>query len=211
MQFILVDNNQLVLGPMPWNRRMFEGSLLSDLDIVCQLPYQKDETPLDVAVGVRILKVEMLPNPEFNPRTQGLHGPFFDYTDSTKAVGHYEVMNLPVDAVKNQMTAKVAEVRYLQEISGTTTTIQATEIQIDTNRGDRDIFAQALLLGSTGAQWKFPGGIWLTLSNAELQTIVQAIMTHVQAAFTWEKVKVAEIETKTTLAELEAVNLTYGQ
>lgn len=210
MQFILVDNNQLLLGPMPWNRRMFESALLSDLDMVWSLPTQKDETPLDVAVGVRILKVETLPDPVFNPRTQGLHGPFFDYTDSTKAVGHYEVRDLPVDAVKNQMIAKVAEERYVHEISGTTAIIQDVEIQLDTKRGDRDIFAQALLLGSTGAQWKFPEGIWLTLSNAELQTIVQAIMSHVQAAFTWEKVKTAEIAAKVTLAELENIDLTYG-
>jgi hypothetical protein len=212
MQFVLVSNNQLLLGPMPWNFRMFESSLKEDLGIALQLPVQKtDDTSIEIAQDVRILSVSMLPNPEYNPRTQGLHGPFFDYvTDPTKAIGHYEVMNLPVDAVKNFMLAEVAANRYKQEIAGVQVVIQGTTLNVTTNRGDRDIYAQGLLLGSTGAQWKFPGGVWMTLTNAELQTIVQAIMTHVQTAFNWETTKGTEINSKTTLVDLAAVNLTYG-
>jgi hypothetical protein len=212
MMYVLVNNGQLLLGPMNWNFRMFESALRDDLEITQQLPPTKtDASVIDIGNGITIRPVEMLADPAYNPKIQGLHGPFFDYSDPTKAVGHYEVMDYSIEAIQNFLISQVADLRYKQEVSGAKVILQGQEVLLTTARGERDIFLQAMLLGSNGASWKFPKGIYLTLSNDELKTIVQEIMVQVQDAFTWEHTKTTEILSKTTAADLDAVVLEYGQ
>jgi hypothetical protein len=212
MLYIITNNNQLILGPMSWNRALFESTLEEDLSLRVRLPQTKtDSLPITIDSQTRILAVDYLPNPTYNPKIQGLNGPFFDYaTDPTKAIARYEVMNYPVEAVQNMLKDVVARNRYLAEVSGIKVTIQGNELNINTARGARDIYAQALVVGSNGDRWKFSNDVWLTLSTAEVQTIAQAIKAHVQSVFNWEDQKVAEINSKTTLQDLDAIDLAYS-
>lgn len=211
MHYALVHNSRVICGPIEWNRNMFSAVLLDDLEITLQLPLTKvDTSPIIVDLLTKIVPVEYVAKPNFNPKIQGLDGPFFDYSDATKVTCSYGVRNLPIEAVKNFLNEAVARNRYQEEVKGISITIQGQDIKVTTARGDRDIYAQALLLNKAGAKWKFPNGVWLVLSLLELQTIVTAIMNHVQTVFNWEETKVAEINGKNSLTDLDLVSTDYS-
>ena len=107
------------------------------------------------------------------------------------------------------MKSIVADNRWKLETAGVKVTIQGQELSITTARGERDIYLQALQLGSDAKSWKFDNNTWLVLSLAELQTIVTAIVTHIQAAFDWENSLITNIDSLNTLAELAALELRH--
>lgn len=207
MHYVLVNNSQVVLGPIGWNYRMFQSSLEDDLEITgVQLPMRKDDaTPIEIDANTRIIPARYGDMPAHNPKIEFLQGPYWTFAND-EAVGDFVVENLPIDAVKNFLKERIANTRWAKEVAGIKVNIQGTDYTVDTNRGARDIFLQAYQLNAGGNTWKFPEG-WVVLSVLELQTIVEAVMTHVQVQFTWEGQKVAEIDACTTLAELDAIDL----
>ena len=203
--FIITHNNNVILGPMRWNRFRFENQIKEELEIEVTLPQVFDADVLEISTEVKIYRVVQEIQAEFNQRTQFLNGPFWQFTDNG-AIANYMAENLSVDAVKNQMKSQVAAERYAKEISGVKIALQDKEVTIDTSRGNRDIFAQKyLLMGDADAiQWKFPE-CWLTLSKMDLGAIVQAGANHVQAAFDWESAKIVEVDGCSTLDQLNSI------
>jgi len=204
--FVIVNSGSVILGPMPWRKLFFENTLKDDLEIDITLP-QTHTGVYDIDANTKILPVVISQEPVFNSKTERLNGPFWTIT-TTEATGSYTVESLPIEAVKNALKAKIAENRWKKEIDGVKVTIQGTEITALTDRTERNVYLQAYQLGNTGATWKFDEG-WLVLSNAELLTIVNAIMGHVQTCFAWESGKVQEIENATTLEALDLIGLEY--
>lgn len=202
MHYVLVNNGSVILGPVAWNYRMFQKSLNDDLEITgVQLPTTKDDaTPIVIDANTRILSARYATPPVHNPRIEFLQGPYWTF-DNDEAVGSYVVENLQIEAAKNFLKEQAANVRWKQEVAGIKVTIQGKDYTVDTNRGSRDIFLQAVQLGVDGKTWKFPEG-WVVLSLAELQTIVTAVITHVQARFAWEAQTAANIEAATILNDL---------
>ena len=90
---------------------------------------------------------------------------------------------------------------------GVKVTIQGQEVTALTGREDRSIYLQAAQLGAANKTWKFGGNTWLVLSQADLNTIVTAVLDHVQTSFAEEAAKAAEIDACTTLAQLDAIVL----
>lgn len=206
--FIIKHNDQVVLGPMKWNKYRFEAVLLEDHEITAVLDQTNEpETMVTVDANTTIYPVAGTPDPVFNPKTEFLHGPFYTYTNGI-AYSSYTVEPLTLEAIRSNLNYAITLERYTHEIKGVKVTIQAQEVTVDTSREGRNIFVQALLLmpANSTLNWKFPEG-WLTLTNAELGAAVQAGVTHVQAAFDWEAAKLTEIASTTTAAELDAVVL----
>jgi hypothetical protein len=203
--FVIVYNNSVILGPMRWNKFRFENEILEECEVTKSLPNKNEDQVITVSENIKIYPVQGSPNPQFNPIIEHLNGPFWEFTE-THAISSYQVQSLPIDAVKNTLKSETATERYSREIAGIKITIQETEVTIDTNRGDRDIFVQKFLLMSESdtVQWKFPEG-WLTLSKTELGTIVSAGSNHVQSQFDWEATKIAEIDACETLEQLSEI------
>lgn len=203
--FIITHNNNVILGPMRWNRFRFENQIKEELEIEVTLPQVFDADVLEISTEVKIYRVIREARTDFNARTQFLNGPFWQFTDNG-AIANYMAENLSVDAVKNQMKSQVAAERYAKEISGVKIALQDTEVTIDTSRGNRDIFVQKyLLMGDADTvQWKFPE-CWLTLSKTDLGAIVQAGANHVQVAFDWESAKIVEVDGCSTLDQLNSI------
>lgn len=211
MIYVLINNNQVINGPRAWNYRSFESTLEDDLEITTKLPIQKtDSDPIIIDENTKILPANLIYQ-NYNPKIQYLNGPFWEFSD-TLATGTFVVESNNIDAVKNDLIAKVAANRYAKEISGVKVTIQNTEVTIDTARGNRDIFVQKYLLMSDTdtVQWKFPE-CWLTLTKADLGLVVSTGATFVQEQFNWEEGKVVEINACTTLEELDAVILVQSE
>lgn len=202
--FALVHKQRVLLGPINWNRALFDANL-TKLGITYGLPrVAPAQLPLTIDQNTVIYAVEQT-YPEYNSKIHYLEGPYWAF-DTGKAVASYIVRDQPVDAVKNNLKTQAASARWEKEIAGAKTTIQNIEVSIDTARGARDIFVQKYLLmtDQETVAWKFPEG-WLTLTKTELGQAVQAGAAHVQQAFVWEEAKSQEITACTTLAELDAV------
>ena len=205
--FIILNGTQVILGPLPWKKRRFEECLSDDLEISYTLPVTNTDA-IVINENVKILPVKNINYEPINQKIQCHNGPFYDiYTDYVDV--YYTATDLNLDIAKQRLKETLADLRWQLETRGITLTIQNTEIFVITERGERDIFLQALQLGNDNAVWKF-NNVWLTLSLNDLTTIVTGIATHVQSAFTWEANLVTSINNATTLTELDAISLNYA-
>jgi hypothetical protein len=190
---------------MDWNRAIFDGNL-KKLQINQGLPrVAPEQLPLVIDPDTAIYRAEYQ-YPEYNKKTQYLHGPFWTFDDV--AVGTFQVLDQPTESVKQTLSSTVAQNRYDWEISGTSTEIQGVTVSIETDRETRNIFVQALVLtaDTETRNWKFPEGFF-ELAKSDLAAVVAAGAAHIQQAFDWEMQKVQEISACTELAELDALEL----
>lgn len=206
MNFVLTQNNNIVIGPREWNKYFFENALLDDCGITANLQVTNTEF-LQISDIVAIYPATIVEPSVFNPKTQQYAGPFWTFS-ATTATGTYNAIDKPIDHVKGNLKGAIAAERYNIEVAGTKTTINGTEVTVDTSREGRNVFAQQFLLMGTAdtVQWKFPEA-WMTLSKDDLGIAVAAGVAHIKAAFAWEATKVAEIEGCSDLATLDAVVL----
>ena len=207
------SNNQVIIGPRStWHQKLIQSAIdeeFEDDGISITVPNTAPESGTSISEVIFYNVVDIGIVGEFNPKTQNTNGPFFNFPEGLGLVEQYWLpIDKPIDIVKTELSALVAASRWKLETSGTKITLQGLEITLDTNRGSRDIFTQSLLLGSTGTNWKFNEG-WLVLSNADLQTIVNAITTHVQSAFEWENSKLTAITSAVSLDELNLIEVLH--
>lgn len=208
--FILIENEQTVhLGPLHWNQNVFQSYIKDDLEIDTNLPVKNDTNdPIIINSNFKIIPVNIVYPDTHNPKIEQYAGPFWTIVNNV-ATGTYTNSPKPIDVVKNELKAIIATNRWIEETKGITVNIQGQDVRATTKRGERDIFLQALqLMTPTDTKdWKF-GNIWLTLTYTDLQTIVTAIVTHIQSAFNWDKAKGTEIDNAMDLNSLDAIMLT---
>ena len=204
MLYVLVHDNQVINGPRQWNYRSFESTLEEDLGITFKLPISKtDELPIEIDVLTKILPAKLIQQ-DYNSKIEYLHGPFWDFSKDY-ATGTYEKKSNDIEAVKNALKAEIATNRWKKECSGVEGTVGATKVLLTTAREGRDVFLQALQAGRFDKRWKF-GDTWLDIDETTLKEFVQTIDTHIQTSFDWEYVKIQEIDTCSTLEDLDQVN-----
>jgi hypothetical protein len=208
MIFILLENNQIIhYGPVEYNRNRFRSFLENDLEISFDLPNTLSDTII-INENVKIIKAELVYPVNFNSKIQEYSGPFWDFSNPDLAIGTYGTADRNIDFVKSDLKSLVANNRWKKETSGMTLTVQGIEIFVTTERGERDIYLQALQLGADNKNWKFVDK-FLTLSLQELGYIVTAVVTHVQNAFDRESEIVSLIENATTLTELDNIDIGF--
>ena len=202
---VLVHNERVLVGPMSWNRPMFEGGL-DRLKISALLPRNDPETVPIVIDDATYLTTAQLVIPDHNSRTQTYYGPFWDFTNPAIAVGTFEIKYKQIWEIQAQLRDEAKANRYTAEVGGTHSVIQGKKVTIDTSREGRNIFVQKYSLMGTDetVNWKFPE-TWLTLTKDELGQCVAAGAAHIQATFDWEKLKDDEITASTTIEELEVL------
>lgn len=207
--YVVTYNDQVLLGPIAWNAKMFNSVIEDDTGITVNIQQsQRDQVPLDLGNGIKI-RHAVEDRPSINLKLEIYEGPFWTFTEST-GVYSYQAISKPVDLLKHELTQLAAFDRWTKEQSGVKVTIQGQEVTVDTTRGNRDIFVQKfLLMGENDTvNWKFPEG-WLTLTKAELGLCVSSGAAHVQSEFNRELGLLTQISTATTLVELDAVALVF--
>lgn len=207
--FVIIHEGSVIKGPNPWNKLRFEEVLREECEVEYTLETRNDDSlPIIISDTVKILPVVGLPQPEYNPRTQYIHGPFWNFSD-TVAEMYYTPEFYTVDNVKAFFMDKVTAHRYVKETSGVKVTIQGTEVSVDTGREARNIFVQAFstLLDTDTVNWKFPER-WLTISKEELGTVISAGRDHIQSCFDWENTWHGRVNAATTL---DALNTLYDE
>lgn len=204
--FVIIYNNSVILGPMKWNKVRFQNVILEECEVETILPISNGNfEPITINEEIKILPVQYAETPPLNQKIEMLNGPYWEFTP-THAIASYIVQSLPIDMVKGNLKAKLADERWKKEIKGIKVTIQSIEITVDTNRGTRDIFVQQyLLMGESDiVTWKFPE-TWLNLTKSDLGLIVATGAAYVKGVFEWEADLVGQIDACTTLAELDAI------
>lgn len=207
--YILLENDQKAhLGPIEWNPRMFQNVLKDDLNIITSLPTTKtDNDIITINDTLKIYPAQYVYPTTHNSKIEQYAGPFWSIVNGV-AIGTFTNVPVSLEAAKNAVKGTVANNRWVSEVSGITLNIQGQDVFITTQRGERDIFLQALQQTDTNSTrlWKF-NNVWLTLTYTDLQQIVTAVVTHIQDLFTWEQSKFVEIDAATSLSQLDGINL----
>lgn len=202
--FVIVHNNSVILGPMRWNRFRFENEIQEECEVSCTLPDRNDDLdPIVVSNEIKILPILGTENPEYNPKIEILHGPFWEFTD-TQAIYHYEVVPMNIDSAKNMLKEQVTAERWNKENAGVNVTLNGTEYTFKTDKETRAILHNAVS-NMESINWKQDQETWIQMTNGDTQTVLTAILTHVQACFDWEFNKFQEIDACNTLEMLDAV------
>lgn len=203
--YAVVYKNRVIVGPMDWNRGIFQGSLEKEgiKNTIPRVP--PEQLPYIVTEDAKVMSV-IENRPTINPMVEYYYGPLWEITE-TNAVANYEIHDSPLDGAKVNFRNQAADERYKKEISGTKVTLNGIKVSLNTDRASRDQFVQKLVaIGQNTINWKFPEA-WLTLSKTDLETIVETIDNHVQTAFDWEFSKNQEIDAATTKQELVAIQI----
>jgi hypothetical protein len=202
--YAVIYDNRVLVGPMNWNRGMFQGAL-ERKGVQYSLPRTApNNLPLTINEHAKIMQVEEI-KPELNALVEYYYGPLWDITE-TKAIANYEVHDTPIESARYNLKQLAAQERYKKEILGATVTIQEQTVTIDTNRGAKDVFVQKYLLmaESDTVNWKFPE-TWLTLTKTDLSLAVQAGAQYIQSCFDWELNITEQIDLAETKEQLLAI------
>lgn len=199
--FVLVHNNSVILGPVKWSRYRFENAIQEECDYSVSLLDRNDNfLAINVTDDIKILPVITSPNPEFNAKIQILHGPFWEFT-AEAAISSYQVVPLPVDAVKNQLKAQAADIRW-QKLNQK---VEVNGVHYGTDSQTTLALQQAFVSNLEQLNWKVNSDTWVELTQTHVNDILAAISAHIQICFDWEKSKVDEINACSTLEELDAI------
>lgn len=227
--FVIVENEYVILGPMEWRPTFFQNTLLDDLGIEFGVPHSNIvRRPIQVTDTVRILAFDGYTHPSINNKIQEYEGPYWNFTEDS-ATGYFTAVDKSVSTVKGELKNSAASRRWEKETSGLKFTVQDINVWLYTDREKRTAYSNgvagqwkvqlagsALLMRIAGSnepqvveeEVDGPAGeSWITLTSEDLTAMTAAIQSHVQDAFNWEAAKVAEIDSKETLADLDAVEI----
>lgn len=189
--FVITYNNNVILGPMKWNARRFTEVIEDDCEITVTLPTTND-TYYEVNDEIKIYPVQGTANPEYNTKTEYLHGPFYEYIDGI-AYSSMVVEQLPLSAAHNFIKQEAANVRWTKQNSGVKVTLNNVEYTFNTDLQTKSTFHQYITADLESVNWKVNQDTWIVLSKSDIQTVFNSIVNHVQSAFDWEVAKLAEI------------------
>jgi len=204
--YAVIYKNKVIVGPMSWNRAIFQGSL-EQRGITNTLPRVAPEfLPYVVNEDAQIMIVEEV-RPELNPMVEHYYGPLWEITE-TKAIANYEVHDTDIDFAKTNFKNQAAEERWKKEVAGTKATLNKIEVTLDTTREGRNTFIQKFVMmgDADTVNWKFPEA-WISLSKGDFNLIINTIDSHVEDSFNWEKDIVDQIDAAETKKDLVAIEI----
>ena len=212
--YALIHDNQLILGPIQYNYRMI-NSELEDLELeqrVSSRDYENvpihfdDKTSLIPAVqdipshdsrfqAIGNFEWEIIREDDVPVRVQMTH-PVIDKT---------------LDQIKAEYKSQVAPIRREKENTIIELEIADTTVTVSTSRDERLSYVSKLVSSPGPHNFKFGENVWLQITTAELEYIIQQIDLKVQEAFDWELSKIQEINACETGEEVYDVILREPQ
>ena len=103
------------------------------------------------------------------------------------------VQQLPLDAAQNFVKQDAATARWKKQNSGVKVTLNGTEYTFPSDLNTKSIFHQYITSNLDSVNWKINQDTWITLSKTDMQTVFNAIVSHVQSTYDWEATKLTEI------------------
>lgn len=196
----------VINGPRDWNKYQFEGALEKEgifFQVGRGAPLEQ-EIPIIINDDARILRARY-EYPTYNPRTQSLEGPFWEFTEK-EAIGTFQVVYQGIQFIRHNLKQVLAENRWKKEVAGIEVDIQNTTVKVSTAREDRNQFELLRNSGADNVLWKF-NDVWLTLSSADIVILADSVKNHVQQSFDWEKTISDSIDLIENPEEFETVDV----
>lgn len=203
--YVVKYKQLVVLGIIPWNNQYITDVLRSRYRVVVDIPFdepEESEFPFLVNEHITIYRAEEDRPTQINPMVEYYYGPTWDLVDN-KMIARYQVLPLEVENAKQNYRDLAAQMRYNREISGTSIEINGAVYRIKTARGERSKYIEKFvtLSGDSTISWKFNEG-WVTLTKQQLLSVVNAIDSHIQSAFDFERELVEAIDSSNSLDDL---------
>jgi hypothetical protein len=211
MEYLLIkDKQQVILGPMPWRARYIQSELNDLVDAgekATAFTISPTESGyVDCGDGYELIPA-IFSSTDYDPIYQHLEGPFYTYNDNV-ASGLYNVLETDISLVKAKLKEIAKAERQRKQNLGTTVNIGGTDVSLATDADELANFVSLLSsIGEDSVNWKFKEG-FITLTKANVQSIVDAIRSHIQTQFDWEKTICETIETATELSSLKTLTIT---
>jgi hypothetical protein len=213
MQYGLIDNGYMKVGPRDYIRVFFEDYLnLRGIDFDLPGSYDSIE-PIVINDTIRIAPVEDPIIPEFDTPTQQLAGPFWN-SNENPVTGWYDVAPVDLDIAKNKLKTLLAAKRYEKETSDIDITVEGQTVSVSKKRGElRNIWINILTtMGDSDTKnYKFSNGTWITLTKSDVKSIADDIDQSVQAAFDWELSFINRIDAATTASQIQELKTEIQQ
>ena len=216
MPYVVTDHNSqdfVLLGPIEWKPR-YIATIVGD-EIGETLPTLTDDDkariPYDIVPGIRIREcntVEVVQE-NYNTKLHYLLGPTWTYHADGTATATWTQTDKDINLVKADLRNIIAQNRYKKEIEGFVTSLNGSDVYVNTSRELRDTYHfRAVTMSDTDTvSWKFTDNLILSLSKTDLMNLTSLIHNHVQQWFDWETGKVTEINNCTTLDQLKNIEL----
>lgn len=209
MKYLLVQNKTTVLlGPIEWRPRFIQSEL-NDLFDAGEKATKYTISPtesgyVDCGDGFEIFPIASSVGGYHDPIYEQLEGPFYTYIDN-QASEVYNVINRDISLVKESLKQVAKVERQRKQLLGTTLNIGGTDVSLATDADELANFVSLLSsIGEGSVNWKFKEG-FVTLVKANVQSIVDAIRSHIQTQFDWEKTIGETIDTAADVDTLKAI------
>lgn len=203
--FALVNDNELVLGPIEFNYRLINSSLEDDLEVDYRIqPSDHSRVPIIITEKIKLLKV-VEDKPPYDPRYEEISLYKYEVIND-EVIFYYEKSNIDLDKIKNEYKKIISNERWIRETSGYIThSINDIDIKISTDRETRISLVTKLASNNGPYNFKF-GDVWVEITGENIGQIITKIDEKIQSDFDWELQKINEINLCSTIDELNSID-----
>lgn len=125
-----------------------------------------------------------------------------------QAKGYSEALIL--SAYKVVAKIILSENAYSKEMAGTTWNTYPVNTDRQAQQRINDVYTMAKNgLWVDGKMFKFADGVPRPMTSVEIENLTTTVISYVQNIVETEAIKIAQIDSATTLAEVDAINLTF--
>jgi hypothetical protein len=205
MEFALINNNSLILGPIGFNIRMI-NSELEDLELEDRVTSQNYlDLPIHFSDGqTHLVTIEKI-IPQNDPKYHNIGNFSWEIIKEnnipTLVKLTYSISDKTLDEVKEIKKRELIPERKEKENTIITVDVDGESIKVSTSREERAMLSSKISSSPGSHIYKFLN-TWKQVDLSQLQLIISQIDSTVQAAFDWEFAKIQEIDACTTIDEV---------
>jgi hypothetical protein len=203
--FALVNDKELILGPIQFNYRLINSALEEDLEIdyrVSSSDYLN--VPITITDKIKILNVSE-DKPQYNQKYENLIAYKYEVLND-EVVFYYKKQEIELNTIKKAYKNDISNERWKRETYGHINfLLNGNEIEVSTSRENRSSLISKIAIGTSPYNFKF-GDNWFEVTSDDLRKLLNKIDEKIQADFDWELQKIQEIDACTTTDELEQID-----
>lgn len=203
--FALVNDKELILGPIQFNYRLINSALEEDLEVDYRVsPSDYLNVPIVITEKIKILNVSE-DKPSYNSKYENLTAYKYEVLDD-QVIFYYEKQQIDLSVIKQQYKNIISNERWKRENYGNIKfLLNDEEIQVLTNRENRTSLINKVAIGTSPYNFKF-GDKWFQVTSENLRDILVQIDKKIQEDFDWELERIQEIDACSTTDELEQID-----
>ena len=203
--FALVNDKELILGPIEFNHRLINSSLEEDLEVDYKVsPSDYLNVPIVITEKIKILNV-LEDKPECDSRCEELILYKYEVLDA-EVMLYYEKKSIDLNIIKQKYKDVISNERWKTENYGHIIfVLDGEEIKVSTSRENRISLVNKLAIGTSPYKFKFENS-WFEVTSEHLREILSKIDEKIQQIFDWEFEKMQEIDNCTSIEELDQID-----